>query len=620
MLERKHFIIVSVFLIGFIYASRLLQLQFFSEDYATKAQNNILEIQRIDPLRGAIFDRNGKLIVDNRVVFDVYYIPISLEIADTNAFCKILDIDRAYFDEKVVMPEITLERYRKQLLLRQLSQAQFSAIQDKVSEFKGIVFEPTTVRSYPHASLGNVVGYVKEVDRAFLDRDTSGYYRQRDLIGKSGIEKFYEKELRGKRGVKFFMRNNRRIIQGPYLNGRLDTLPEVGQDLIASIDLDLQAYAEKLMTNKKGAVVAIEPSTGEVLVMLSAPSYDPNLLAGAGRKITKNYATLNANEHKLLFNRAIMSPYPPGSTFKTAMALVGLHDRSIDTIRTRFSCIKSMVNCHNHPGPLNVFGSIQHSCNPFYFQAYKKIILRKKADSDYEDTRLGLTHWNKMMSEFGLGADLGVDLPYEHSGRIPSVPYYDRIHRGANRWKLGNTYSISIGQGEVGVTPLQLANLAACIANEGWYITPHLIKGIGKDQKPLPQFTEKHHTSIEQDYFNFVKRAMSAVVRAGTARRAFIEDIEVCGKTGTAQNPHGKDHSVFMAYAPRVNPKIAIAVYVENAGFGGTWAAPVASLVIEKYLRENFEEFKAEDDIVITRQWLEDYVLGGSFIEPIQYQ
>jgi penicillin-binding protein 2 len=629
MLERKHFIIFSVGLVALIYAIRLLDLQAFNNKYKEQAERNILDIEVVEPLRGVIFDRyrvddlkynqtenpKGKLIVGNRAVFDIYYVPKSLDIEDTTAFCKLFGITRHYFDSAVVEPTGTLERYRKQPFLKQLSLADFGKIADRINEIPGIVYTEQTVRNYPHTSLGNVVGYIKEVDGEFLNKvDTLNYYHSGDLIGKSGLEKYYEAQLRGKRGVRYEMRNVKGQVKGSYLDGLLDTLKENGQDLVASIDLELQHYAEQLMQNKRGAVVAIEPSSGEILVMLSAPSYDPNLLAGAGRKVTKNYARLNADPNKLLFNRAIQARYPPGSTFKTAMALVGLHDKVIDTIYTRFACIKSMVNCHNHPGPLNVFGSIQHSCNPFYYQAYKKIINQGKDDDYLEDTRIGLTHWRELLKTFGLGKKLGIDLPYENRGLIPSVAYYDRIRGGKKYWKLGNTYSLGIGQGEMGVTPLQLANLSATIANEGWYIAPHLIKGIGDDLEQLPQYTEKHKTPIEPAYFQFVKRAMSEVTRAGTARRAFIKDIEVCGKTGTAQNPHGKDHSVFMAFAPRINPKIAIAVYVENAGFGGTWAAPVASLVIEKYLRTNFKEFQTEDEIIITRTYLEDYVLKGNLM------
>lgn len=617
MLERKHFILFTAIFIGVTYAVRLLYIQGFSGEYKQKADKNIRVRSVQKPLRGMILDRNGKVIVGNRPVFDIYYMPKELEILDSAAFCKFFNVDMTYVRERVKgsdQIEDFHQKYQPQLFLEQLSLEQFSQLEDRLTEYPGMFYRTYTVRDYPHQSLANVLGYIKEVDAKFLEKDTTGYYRSGDLIGKSGLEMFYEQHLRGQRGVKYEMRNVKGVVKGSYLDGRFDTLPQVGKNLIASIDLDLQQYAEKLMQNKKGAVVALDPKTGEVLVILSAPSYDPNLLTSRGKEFSKYYNQLNRDELKPLYNRAIQSPYPPGSTFKTIVALAGLQLKTLDTIRTRYSCIKSMVNCHNHPGPLNIFGSIQHSCNPFYFQAYRKTVLQGEDKNVFEDSRIGLTKWHDMVITFGLGDRLGVDLPYEYRGRVPSVSYYDRKY-GEKRWKASNTYSIGIGQGEMGVTPIQLANMAAAIANEGWYITPHLIKRIGEDGQPLPQYTQKHIVPIEKDYFNHVKRAMAAVVRAGTARRAFIEDIVVCGKTGTAQNPHGKDHSVFMSYAPLDDPQIVVAAYVENAGFGGTWAAPIASLLIEKYLRENNEKYKHEKG-PITRQYLEDYVTSGDLIGP----
>ncbi|MGB0523660.1 MAG: penicillin-binding protein 2 [Flammeovirgaceae bacterium] len=618
MLERRHFILFSAILIAIIYSARLLYIQGLSVDYKQKAEKNIRVRSVEKPLRGMILDRNGKVIVGNRPVFDIFYMPKELHIEDSAAFCEFFEVDLAYVREHVKGPNLIenhFQKYQPQPFLKQLSLEDFSKIEDRLTDYPGIFYRSYTVRSYPHQSLANVLGYIKEVDAKFLEQDTSNYYRAGDLIGKSGLEKFYEKQLRGQRGVKYEMRNVKGVVKGSYMNGRFDTLPKVGKNLISSIDLDLQQYAEKLMQNKKGAVVALDPKTGEVLVILSAPSYDPNLLTSRGKEFNKHYSRLNRDQLRPLYNRAIQSPYPPGSTFKTAVALTGLQLNALDTIRTRYSCIKSLVNCHNHPGPLNVFGSIQHSCNPFYFQAYRKMVLQGGSKNEFEESRVGLDKWEKLISSFGLGDRLGVDLPYEYKGRVPSVAYYDRKY-GEKRWKVGNTYSISIGQGEVGVTPIQLANLCATIANEGWYITPHLIKQIGEDGEPLPQYTQKHQVPINKAYFNHVKRAMAAVVRAGTARRAFIQDIVVCGKTGTAQNPHGKDHSVFMSFAPLDDPKIVVAAYVENSGFGGTWAAPVASLLVEKYLRENFKAYEHEKG-PITRQYLEDYLTSADLIGPM---
>lgn len=622
MLERKHFILFSAFLVGLTFAGRLLYIQGLSDEYQRKAEKNIRVRQIEKPRRGIIRDRNKKVIVENRVVFDVMYMPKELKIKDTTEFCELFGVDIDYVRKYVKGPstffkeKTPLEIYRPQLFIKQLSQEKYNKVVDRFTDYPGLFTNNYTVRGYAHQSLANVLGYIKEINPTELDKDSVGAYKPGDLIGKSGIELFYEPYLRGRSGVKYDMRNVKGVKKGSYLDGRFDTLSVPGQDLISSIDLDLQQYAEKLMQNKKGAVVALDPSTGEILVMLTAPSYDPNLLTAIGKEFSYHYSRLADpnNELKPMYNRAIQSPYPPGSTFKTAMALVGLQLGTLDTSYTRFSCIKSLVNCHNHPGPLNVFGSIQHSCNPFYFQAFRKVILDNDGEGEVASSRIGLARWHSLVTSFGLGDRLGVDLPYEYRGRIPSVGYYDRKY-GENRWKVGNTYSISIGQGEMGVTPLQLANLGAAIVNEGWYITPHLIKAIGEDGEPLPQYTVKHQIPINSAYFNYVKRAMGEVVRAGTARRAFIEDIAVAGKTGTAQNPHGKDHSVFMSFAPLNNPKIVVAAYVENAGFGGTWAAPVASLIIEKYMRDNFEEYEHEKGS-ITREYLENYVVSADLIGP----
>lgn len=582
-----------------------MQLQVFDSGYRQQAEKNIRYRNVLQPLRGMIYDREGKILAASRPVFDLYVIPKEVKIQDTTAFCSFLGIKKSYLKEQLEKAA-AYSRYQPSILLKQLSQRQYARIEDRLNEFPGIFAKEYTVREYPHQSLANVLGYVKEVDGELIRKDTTNYYRAGDLIGKSGLEAEYEQYLRGERGVKYEMRNVHGVVKGKYLDGRFDTARVVGRSLTSSINLELQQYAEQLMRNKKGAVVAIEPETGEILVMLSAPSYDPNLLTGEGDSVTKNYARLVFDPYKPLFNRAIMSTYPPGSTFKTLMALIGLHDGALDTVRTRFPCIKSMVNCHNHPGPLDVFGSIQHSCNPFYFQAIRKIVPQGRLEDGQEDFRLGLESWKYHMMTFGLDKPLGIDMPFERAGNIPGTRYYDLRYKTPDRWKLSNIYSISIGQGEVGMTPLQLANVATTIANRGWYIKPHIIKGISTDSSTYlsEEYTKKNYTAIEPEYFDYVARAMRKVVVNGTASRARIPNIEICGKTGTAQNPHGKDHSVFMSFAPLNNPKIVVAAYVENAGFGGTWAAPIASLIIEKYLNGKVE-----------REYMENYVLSGNLIE-----
>ena len=604
MFQKKHLLLFLVSAVAVVYAVKLMQLQVFDSGYRQQAEKNIRYRNVLQPLRGMIYDRNGEILAASRPVFDLYVIPKELDIADTAAFCEFFNIDRPYLRKQLKNAQ-EYSAYQPSLLLKQLDQKQYAKIEDRINEFPGIFSKEYTVREYPHRSLGNVLGYVKEVDGEFLRNDTTGYYRAGDLIGKSGLEAEYEEYLRGERGVKYEMRNVHGVVKGEYLDGRFDTARVIGRSLDSSIDLELQQYAEKLMENKKGAVVALDPKTGEVLVMLSAPSYDPNLLTGEGDTVNKNYAQLVFDPYKPLFNRAIMSTYPPGSTFKTLVALTGLHDGALDTVNTQFSCIKSIVNCHNHPSPLNMFGSIQHSCNPFYFQAIKEVVHQGRVEDKREDFRLGLESWRYHLMSFGLDRPLGIDIPYERAGNIPGTRYYDLRYKTPERWKLSNIYSNSIGQGEVGMTPLQLANVAATIANRGWYIKPHIIKNITTDSTGYlsPKYKKKRYTSIEPEYFDYVARAMRMVIVNGTASRARIPDIEICGKTGTAQNPHGKDHSVFMSFAPLNDPQIAVGAYVENAGFGGTWAAPIASLIIEKHINGE-----------IKRKWMENYVLSGDLI------
>jgi penicillin-binding protein 2 len=602
--ERKIHIQIAIVLIALIFLVKLLSIQVFDSDLREAADNNIIHRVVEYPLRGSIVDRNGKLIVANRPVFDLMVIPKDLKIEDSATFCQ-------FFGVSLEEARTTLQaarkysRFKPSVFLKQLSVETYARIQDRLSDYQGIYPVVRTVREYPYESMANALGYVREVDKPFLEKDTSGYYSQGDLIGKSGIEAFYEKELRGQRGVKYVMINVKGEIKGSFKGGALDTLPVVGQTLISSIDIELQKYGELLMHNKKGSIVAIEPETGEILCMVSAPSYAPSLLSGDSRIVSENYFRLLNDPNKPLFNRATMAQYPPGSTFKVAQAMIGLQERALDTVHTSFACIKSLVGCHNHPSPLNVFRSIQHSCNPFYYQAFKKIIFSNEFENSWDKPGKALNHWREHMMSFGLGRRLGLDMPYEKPGLIPNDEYY--IKRKTADWKLPNIMSIAIGQGEVGVLPIQLANLSAVIANRGWYITPHLIKGIGKERKPLPIYEVKHQSTVDPVWVDYVARAMREVVVAGTARRAYIPDLPICGKTGTAQNPHGKDHSIFMAFAPLYKPKIAIAVYVENAGFGGTWAAPIAALIIERYVKgEISEKSKA----------LEKYVLEGNLMDP----
>lgn len=576
-----------------------MHLQVFDSDYSQAANDNIVSRITKYPLRGMVLDRNGKELVRNRPVFDLMVIPKELKIPgnDTLAFCKFFNIEPEYAREKLAEAR-EYAPHLPSVFIKHLSLQAFACIQDRLTEYPGIYPTERTVRDYPNKTIANALGYVKEVDRAFLEADTTNYYRQGDLIGKSGLEWQYEKHLRGTRGVSYVIRNVRGVVKGKFQEGRFDTVPGIGKNLTTTIDLDLQLYGEQLMQNKRGAVVAIEPETGEILTMISFPSYDPNLLTGEGKEASKNYIALVNDPDKPLFNRAIQAVYPPGSTFKTLMALTGLQDGVLDTSTTYFSCDKSIVGCHGHPSPLNLMESLRHSCNPFYVKALRKVILQNRDKDEHQDTRRGLEEWKAKLATLGLGQKLGIDLPFERAGLIPYPGYYDKFYY-LNNWRVSNIYSIGIGQGEVLMTPLQLANQAAVIANRGWYKIPHLVKSIG-DSLVQP---EKQSTAIEPVHYDFVARSMSNI---HTARLSKIHDITVCGKTGTAQNPHGEDHSIFMAFAPLHKPEIAIAVYVENAGFGGTWAAPLASLLIEKYLRGHISE---------QREWIENYVKSGNFMD-----
>ena len=598
-----------ILVVASTFITKLYFLQVLNTEYELKAESNVKERIREQAKRGMIYDRNGHLIVANENVFDVMVIPRKFKLQDTVEFCRLFNIEKKELITQLRKASKGYKAFTPSPLIKQLSPTQFAIIQDKIGEYEGLDYEVRTIRRYVQPVLANVLGYVKEIDKKTLaiKKARGEDYEQRDLIGKAGIEASYDSVLRGEPGSRYVMMNVRRIEKGAYLDGKMDKPMKMGEDLQTSIDLQLQKYAEQLMQGKRGAVVAIEPATGEILTMVSGPSYHPNKLTGRGKEVTKNYLELLHDPDKPLFNRAAMAAYPPGSTIKTVQALVGL-SMGVITENQQFSCIQRVVKCHGHPYTLNIARSIQYSCNPWYRQAYSKIILKGQRDTP-ENTRIGLQEWREYMHRFGLGHTAGTDIHGAKAGLIPDTTYYDRRFRN-KKWVLSNIYSLSIGQGEMGATPLQMANVAATIANRGYYIAPHIVRKIGGDSTRIhPRFRTKQHTGIAKKWFDLVIEGMENVPRAGTARRAYIKDIVVCGKTGTAQNPHGEDHSVFIAFAPKENPKIAVAAYIENAGFGGTWAAPISSLIIEKYLRENGE---------ITRKYAEKRILEKRFIKPKQ--
>ncbi len=576
---RKYIISAIIIVIFVIYILRLLFLQIISSEYKNSAQSNSQRHEIVYPARGLIYDRNGKLLVYNEAAYDLKIIPRQVEKFDTTELCNILGLSKTDLIKSIKKAK-RYSYYKASTIVKQISKETYGFLQEKMYKYKGFYVQSRTLRKYPLNIAAHVLGYIGEVDKKTTQKHK--YYQMGDYIGISGIEKSYEKELRGEKGERIYLVDVHNRIQGRYMDGKYDKQAVSGQNLVSTIDADLQAYGERLMKNKIGSVVAIEPKTGEVLSLISSPTYNPNMLVG--RKRGKNYLKLSRDSLKPLFNRALAAKYPPGSIFKTIQALIALQLNLI-TPFTGFVCNKALVGCHNHPSATNIMEAIKMSCNPYFYQVYKRIIQQGISKNMFEDAREGLKIWRKYVMSFGLGQKLDIDLNGVKAGVVPSVKFYDKWY-GKKRWAFSTIYSNSIGQGEVEVVPLQMANLAAIIANKGYYYTPHVVKSIGNSGKPKEKYQYYHKTFIDKKWFDYIIEGMYDVVNSpgGTAHRAHIDSIDVCGKTGTAQNPHGEDHSVFIAFAPKDNPQIAIAVYVENSGFGGTWAAPIASLMIEKYL------------------------------------
>ncbi len=581
--NRGNIVKIIFIAVGVIFVLRLSMLQLFDKEYKEKAMNQSLRNITQYPARGLMYDRNGGLLVYNEAVYDLMVIPRMVKDLDTAYFCQALGITREEFDTRM-QKAYTYSPYSASIFKKQISKEEFGRWESLLYKFKGFYISKRTLRLYGRPIAAHVLGYVGEVNEHDLEENP--YYKRGDYIGKSGLEAAYEKELRGMKGKKVMQVDvhNREI--GSYMHGEQDTMPIEGMNLYTTIDPDLQEFAEKVMANKRGCIVAIEPSTGEVLTLMSAPSYDPNLLVGRVRG--ENFTKLNEDIAKPLFNRALQAQYPPGSIFKVAQAMVALHLGAI-TPSTGFVCDK-ILGCHNHPSARSVQEAIKMSCNPYFYYTYRRVIQPGKYKNVNDDCHYGLSVWRDYIMRFGFGQRLPIDLANVKPGNIPDTNFYNKWY-GRNGWNFRTIYSNSIGQGEVEVVPLQMANLACIVANRGYYYTPHLVRYYGPDSTKNPEFYTKHETGIERHYFDIAAAGMYDVVHGagGTAHKADIPGIAVCGKTGTAEN-YGNDHSVFIAFAPKDNPKIAVAVYVENAqGGGGTWAAPIASLVIEKYLKGEIE-------------------------------
>lgn len=599
--SRKEILQIVFVLVGLIFLIKLFSIQVLDNRYAEMAEGNAILRQVEYPFRGLIYDRNKKLIVYNTPEYDIEVIAKEIKKIDSTKFCNVFEISREELRKKFKEMKARKEYspFKPTLFLDQLSNVDFARVQDQMDEFPGFYIQARTTRAYSSSGLANGLGYVSEINKNQLDRDKTKIYRQGDYIGQSGIEAFYEEQLRGKRGVRFKLRDVKGIEKGSFNQGKYDTLSVPGQNLVTGIDIDLQLYGEYLMKGKSGSIVAIEPSSGEILSLVSGPSYDPTLLTG--KNYSTNFKLINSDSLKPLFNRPLMAQYRPGSIFKIAQAMTALQEKVI-TPETRIRCDRSIINCHGAHSNEDLRGAIANSCNPYFHNVLRRMLNQGVSNDPFNDTRIGLAQWDKHITSFGFGNQLGIDLPNEKGGLIPTPAYYDRAYR--NRpWKFSNIYSIAIGEGENLVVPIQMANFAATIANHGYYYTPHLVKAIGNDNKPLPKYAERHYTSIDSSYFIVAVDAMQKVVEEGTGQRARLADVIVCGKTGTVENaPPLFDHSVFIAFAPRDNPKIAISVYVEDAGQGARAAASIASLMIEKYL---FGQTK--------RPHIEQYVLNNKF-------
>lgn len=604
---RKLLLLLIVLITGFAFAGRLFYLQIYDTSFQALSENNAVKVAYSYPQRGYVFDRNKALLVSNQPSYDVMVIPRDVKSLDTLAFCDLLKITPEVLRSKLKEARIWSPRLPS-VVIPQLTKTEYAALSEKIYKYEGFYIQKRSLRDYQVHHSANVLGFISEVNEAIIEKNP--YYQKGEIIGAEGVEKVYEEVLRGVKGVSYIQKDrfNRNI--GSYENGRFDTLPVRGKDIILTIDGVLQDYGETLMVNKRGGIVALEPATGEILALIAAPNYDPGLLVG--RERSKNFTKLYYDTiAKPLFDRVLSGEYPPGSPFKALTALIGLQEGVID-IDEKIVCHggynyggRKPLGCHHHRSPLSMIGGIGYSCNSYFATVYRRTI------DKFSSPREGMDNWKSHLSSFGLGQYMGYDLPAGRRGKIPSSKTYDAMYPN-NNWYTPATISNAIGQGEVLMTPMQMVNFTAAIANRGWYYKPHIIKNIvGADTIPS-KYKQRYTTTIDPEHFGPVIDGLFDVYNYGTASHLQVPGIEICGKTGTAENytvVDGKrmqltDHSVFVAFAPRNNPKIAIAVFVENGYWGSRWAGRIASLMIEKYLNGD-----------ITRTDLEDFILKGSLEE-----
>ena len=583
--NRSRVLLIGLLIVAAVLLGKLFYIQIIDDEYKINASNNSMVYDMIYPTRGIIYDRNGKIIVSNKVTYDILVTPREVTPFDTLMLASALDVSVDFIKEK--MGEYSRNKkkigYQSMVMLKQIKPETYMKFAELQYNFPGFRGQVRSIRDYPVNAGGNLLGYVSEVDQKYIESHP-GEYRPGDYAGKTGIEAAREKDLRGEKGYHIYLRNSRNQIEGRYKDGEMDKEAVPGHDIMTTIDADLQQYGQELMKNKVGSLVAIEPKTGEILSLVSSPGVDVSMLAD----ISQHYNDIIKDPHKPMFNRAVQAPYPPGSVFKLVNGLIGLQEGVLN-MDMAYPCYQGYhfgshkLGCHSHYSPLRLEEAIMMSCNGFFCYVLRNILENKK----YKNIDEALDKWNEYVQSFGFGHKLGSDFPAELGGTIPTSKLYNKRY-GKGGWKFTTIISISIGQGEVGVTPLQIANLAAIMANRGWYKIPHIVKA-SEGVEIEPKYYERQYTMVDTTNFQKVINGMWRAVNNGpgtgcTAWVAEVKGLDICGKTGTAQNPRGADNSVFICFAPKDDPKIAVAAYVENAGFGATWAAPIASLLIEKYL------------------------------------
>jgi penicillin-binding protein 2 len=607
LVDRKYIFLYAIIIVAVIFVLRAAQMQLFSGEYTEKARETTLERKTLHPARGLILDRTGKTMVYNKPIYVIYALYRKIDPKmDTAFFCSLLNIDKTTFINNL-QKDWSNQQFHKStpfVFLNKVSPEQFAIFQEHMHKFPGFTAEERIIRGYPHHNASHVLGYLGEVNKTVIEK-SEGKYEMGDFIGKTGLEIAYENELGGKKGINYVLKDPHGRKIGSYENGKLDSLAIPGEDMEISIDLELQAYADSLMMNKRGGLVAIEPSTGQILAMVSAPTYDPNMLSLDENRNEGMRQLLMDTINRPLNNRAVTNRYPPGSIFKPILSLIAMQKGLYSAGRGgacgggyRLSASK-VVKCHRHAPITGIAAAIQYSCNTYYCGMMRELLDMYS----FKKPGIGLDTVVSYLKDFGLGSKLGLDFSYENKGFIPNSAFYDRAYRSElTGWRSAWVISLGIGQGEMQLTTVQMANLAAILANRGYFYTPHFIRKYLSGKPIPPKFTTKHKVRIDPKHFGPVIDGLENVVLAGTARVAFVEGLDICGKTGTSQNTHGKDHSVFFGFAPKNNPKIAVAVFVENAGWGGDWAAPISSLLIEKYLNKKVSP---------TRRYLEEKMFKG---------